>query len=113
MSKQAMWKLFPSLSRRGGCAKRRRGGDPHRDVQCEQPPRPLHQRWLRDIFLMSRPPLLTKEGNIAFPILVALIFCSFTSAFAQDASPHRALIDRYCATCHSQRQKDRGAVPIA
>jgi hypothetical protein len=28
---------------------------------------PLDQRWLRTIFLMSRPPLLCKEGNIAYP----------------------------------------------
>src|SRR5205809_7543756 len=31
----------------------------------KRPPRPLHQRWLRDIFLKSRPPLLRKEGNLA------------------------------------------------
>src|SRR5438067_13183859 len=34
-----------------------------RNLSCERPPRPLHQRWLRAIFLMSRPPLLTEEGN--------------------------------------------------
>ena len=38
-----------------------------RNVVCERPPRPLHQRSLRDIFLMSRPPLLTEEGNTAYP----------------------------------------------
>jgi len=38
-----------------------------RNVACKRPPRPLHQRRLRDIFLMSRPPLLCKEGNIADP----------------------------------------------
>src|SRR5437867_2589165 len=27
-----------------------------------RPPRPLPQRWLRTIFLMSRPPLLTRRG---------------------------------------------------
>jgi hypothetical protein len=27
------------------------------------PPRPLHQRRLRDFFLMSRPPLLFQEGS--------------------------------------------------
>src|SRR5262245_7138285 len=26
---------------------------------CERPPRPLDPRWLRVIFLISRPPLLT------------------------------------------------------
>src|SRR5262245_31987376 len=104
MSDRAMLVVFPSFSRRGGCAKRRRGGYSHRNVRCAQPPRPL-----------SRPPLLEKEGNInmAIVILIASIFFSFTSAFAQDVSSHRALIDRYCVTCHTQRQKDRGAVPIA
>src|SRR5215467_10983404 len=29
------------------------------------PPRPLHQRRLRDFFLMSRPPLLCQEGSSA------------------------------------------------
>src|SRR5437867_4047594 len=110
MSKQA---IFPSFSRRGGCAKRRRGGYSHRNVRCEQPPRPLHQRWLRSIFFMSRPPLLKKEGNIAILILIAPILWPFASALAQDVSTHRALIDRYCVTCHAQRQKDRGVVPIA
>jgi len=32
------------------------------DIACERPPRPLHQRRLRDFFLMSRPPLLTRRG---------------------------------------------------
>src|SRR6476660_3483478 len=36
------------------------------NVVCERPPRPLHQRSLRDIFLMSRPPLLTEAGNTAY-----------------------------------------------
>src|SRR2546421_1492313 len=35
-----------------------------RNLIGERPPRPLHQRWLRDFFLMSRPPLLYEEGNI-------------------------------------------------
>src|SRR3989442_15342179 len=29
---------------------------------CEGPPRPLHQRRLRGILLMSRPPLLARRG---------------------------------------------------
>src|SRR5689334_15530103 len=28
-------------------------------------------------------------------------------------APHRALIDRYCVSCHTQRNKDRGTVPVA
>ena len=32
----------------------------------------------------------------------------------QSASgPHKALLDRYCLTCHTQRLKERGTVPIA
>ena len=29
------------------------------------------------------------------------------------APPHKALLDRYCLTCHTQRLKERGTVPIA
>src|SRR6476619_2880170 len=36
------------------------------NLVCERPPRPLHQRSLRGFFLMSRPPLLTEEGNTAY-----------------------------------------------
>src|SRR5687767_10454600 len=32
-------------------------------VDLGPPPRPLHQRKLRDIFLVSRPPLLSRRGN--------------------------------------------------
>jgi mono/diheme cytochrome c family protein len=28
-------------------------------------------------------------------------------------TPHKALLDRYCLTCHTQRLKERGTVPIA
>ena len=38
-----------------------------RNLACERPPRPLHQRSLRDIVLMSRPPLLSEEGNVSYP----------------------------------------------
>src|SRR3989441_11090601 len=34
-------------------------------MACERPPRPLHNRWLRVVFLMSRPPLLTRLNNHA------------------------------------------------
>src|SRR5215510_13918497 len=72
--------VFPSLERRGGCASKKKSRS-HRSsadgvvahkprfgincckMACERPPRPLHQRRLRDILLMSRPPLLCKEGN--------------------------------------------------
>ena len=32
---------------------------------------------------------------------------------ASSATANRALLDRYCLTCHTTRQKERGAVPIA
>src|ERR1700693_1206984 len=35
------------------------------------------------------------------------------SAHAQAVSPQRAFLDRYCLTCHTQKAKERGAVPIA
>ena len=34
-------------------------------------------------------------------------------AGAPAANPHKALLDRYCLTCHTQRLKERGTVPIA
>src|SRR5262245_15559725 len=42
-----------------------------------------------------------------------LTTCAWPLAYAQDASSQRALMDRYCVTCHTLRQKERGAVPIA
>ena len=42
-----------------------------------------------------------------------LLVCYSARAYAQDTSSQKALLDRYCATCHSQTQKERGAVPIA
>jgi mono/diheme cytochrome c family protein len=47
-------------------------------------------------------------------VLLLTLFLSIRAvAVSQDVPSHRALIDRYCVTCHTQRQKDRGAVPIA
>src|SRR5207244_2558568 len=40
-----------------------KGADGVVESWITQPPRPLHQRKLRSIFLVSRPPLLEKEGN--------------------------------------------------
>src|SRR5207244_9981992 len=67
-------KPFPSFPRRGGCAHKENVAKPPQRAQTgwlitcrssvvNKPPRPLHQRWLRVIFLMSRPPLLEKEGT--------------------------------------------------
>src|SRR5207244_3386410 len=65
----------PPWIRRGGCAikkisrslisSRRRGGwfKPPIIGSLNQPPRPLPQRRLRDIFLRSRPPLLIQGGE--------------------------------------------------
>src|SRR5437870_6329382 len=71
---------IPLLVRRGGCGFNKKlrshrkpaadGVVAHkpllknalRNMVCERPPRPLHERWLRAIFLMSRPPLLTRRG---------------------------------------------------
>ena len=36
-----------------------------RNLTCERPPRPLHFGGFAPFFLMSRPPLLCKEGNSA------------------------------------------------
>jgi hypothetical protein len=33
-----------------------------RNILVSRPPRPLQVKWLRTIFLMSRPPLLTRRG---------------------------------------------------
>src|SRR3989442_14762367 len=51
--------IFPSFSRSG------RGGwfKPPIIGSLNQPPRPLPQRRLRDIFLRSRPPLLSQGGE--------------------------------------------------
>jgi hypothetical protein len=35
------------------------------------------------------------------------------SAHTQAVSPESALLDRYCLTCHTQKAKERGSVPIA
>ncbi len=48
-----------------------------------------------------------------FICVIGVIGGLTVSVFAEDLSIHRALIDRYCLTCHTQRQKDRGVVPIA
>ena len=52
-------------------------------------------------------------------LLAALIvfstatICFGSGAAQRAASTQRAVLDRYCVTCHTQRQKERGAVPIA
>jgi hypothetical protein len=48
-------------------------------------------------------------------LLIAGLFAWMPPPARQTAtpSPQRALIDRYCVSCHSQRNKERGTVPIA
>jgi hypothetical protein len=54
----------PTITPQTG-AKRERDSAKHKkwslrvNMMCEQPPRPLHQRWLRDIFIdvASTPPV--------------------------------------------------------
>src|SRR5688572_33419800 len=57
-------------------ASRRRGGwFEYRLIGgLNEPPRPLHQRRLRDIFLMSRPPRLGQGGEYAR-------FCGYSDSF--------------------------------
>jgi hypothetical protein len=43
--------------------------------------------------------------------LITILIAASTAATGY--SQQRALLDRYCVTCHTQRQKDRGIVPIA
>src|SRR5262245_35565289 len=76
------WRIFPLLSedspRRGGCAikkksrsvlgSRRRGGVQISTILWDLITTPsAPQRRLRDILLMSRPPLLGEEGKITAP----------------------------------------------
>jgi hypothetical protein len=60
------------------------------------------------------------SGNISIVkvttcVLAAGFIAMVSSALgrSQVVSPQRALLDRYCLTCHTQKAKERGAVPIA
>src|SRR5438477_12841915 len=46
-------------------------------------------------------------------ISALLALATATAAPPQAVSPQRAVLDRYCVTCHTQKAKERGAVPIA
>src|SRR2546426_7804169 len=56
---------------------------------------------------------------ISVLILISIALMSAASEHPQRVEPQqeraaqRALLDRYCVTCHTQRQKERGIVPIA
>src|SRR5262245_2865626 len=123
-------KQTPLLERRGGCASNkmsrshRRGADgvvAYTAWFCERPPRPLDtwgcalsrlrfaQRWLRDIFLMSRAPLLTRRGLFLVTTLVAaLTLCLSLTALSHETLTTTVLFDReivrildkHCVMCH-------------
>ncbi len=49
-----------------------------RNMTRERPPRPLPQRWLRDIFFRSRPPLLSRRGILLTETSVQFIHTFFS-----------------------------------
>ena len=91
-------RIFPSSQRRGGCAviekarsrldPRRRDGQTGKILVWRRTDHPVRsaQRRLRDIYLMSRPPLLCEEGNVArfqtdsLPERLTLFFSFLSSA---------------------------------
>src|SRR5262245_31635099 len=107
---------FPSLRRRGGCASNKKSRS-HRSgadgvvahkpcfgthswkMACERPPRRLRKRRLRDIFLMSRPPLLCKEGNVAHHASSANSFTPYLSSVRRQAVGD--VFARIVASAHS------------
>src|SRR5262245_6017807 len=81
---------IPLLERGGGRDVKRNGAKPPltertgwsltRNLTCERPPRLREFRWLRGIFLLAQPPLLTRRGMF----LVVTLFTTFaTHAHAQ------------------------------
>ena len=46
-------------------------------------------------------------------MFLSALIAGLIAALPQTASPQRAMLDRYCVTCHSEKAKERGAVPIA
>ena len=53
---------------------------------------------------------------------LTVVLCALAAAGAAAAGPaagaqpdaaHRALLDRYCVTCHNERMSGRGAVPFS
>ena len=52
----------------------------------DPPPRPLHQRKLRDVFLMSRPPLLSRRGVLAL-VFGAILVPIFSVLAAPQTTP--------------------------
>ena len=89
-------RVFPSLERRGGCAAKKSceatiaradGVVAHTKCSAEltTPSAPL--RWLRSIFLMAQPPLLSEEGSTLLPtcgLLVMICISILTTACTQN-----------------------------
>jgi mono/diheme cytochrome c family protein len=46
-------------------------------------------------------------------LLAGFLSLSSSTSIATQADSRRAVLDRYCVTCHTQRAKERGTVPIA
>src|SRR5262245_18382009 len=46
-------------------------------------------------------------------LTAGLLAISSSPSRAQAVSASRTLLDRYCLTCHTQKSKERGVVPIA
>jgi mono/diheme cytochrome c family protein len=65
--------------------------------------------------------MITRRSALLISVLILASFGTMSGASGRlpQASgqvvqaEQKALLDRYCLTCHTQRQKDRGAVPIA
>src|SRR6476646_4377922 len=62
---------------------------------------------------------ILKHG-VQFIVLAVIALTVSETNYGQRTTPpqdraatQRAIIDKYCLTCHTQRQKDRGIVPIA
>ena len=70
--------------------------------------------------VFERTPVRRGLFCAAFAAWISLVPVSWSTqaapAQAQPSSPlaaHRGLLDRYCLTCHTTRQKERGTVPVA
>jgi mono/diheme cytochrome c family protein len=61
---------------------------------------------------MQSEALWTIGAMILAGIAVS-VSISVSAGSPQAASPQRAVLDKYCVTCHSQSAKDKGLVPVA
>jgi hypothetical protein len=71
---------------------------------------------MRFLWLFPSAAYNTSAVNFNLRLCAILIACFATFSAAQSVSPPagpRDVLDRYCLTCHTQRLKDRGTVPLA